>query len=314
MRHFARRADIDTAVDRIAYDHRRGASALADAALAVLLKTSPTKRTSPSGPWIREVLRLGDRMAALRPSMPAIENALRGALAGFVADARPARAAQDAYRALRSRARAQRADLRMARERSAERFAQTFAHVSAPLLYSASSNVAAALCALERPPQFVTVCESRPLLEGRRMARALAEQLGPKTSVELITEAQAELALNACDAFIVGCDALFSDGSVANKVGTALIAGAAKRQRAPVVVVADAYRYAVRSRFRSESHPPGEVWRDPPPTLRVHNVAFEVVAPSLIHRIVVGEHVLSTGEVRRHWKRRHTRIAGAGEV
>jgi len=237
--------------------------------------------------------------------MPALENAVRRALAGFVADAHRVDTAGDAYRVLRSRARAERAQLHEARASSAAGFARAFAHIRAPLVYSASSNVASALRALERPPRVVTVCESRPLLEGRRVARDLAARLGTGTSVELITDAGAELALCACDAFLAGCDAVFSDGSVANKAGTALLAGAARRHGVPVVVVADAYRYAARSRFSVESHPPEEVWRRPPSNVRVRNVAFEVIAPSLIDRIVVGTHVLRTGEVRRHWKRRH---------
>ena len=51
MKHFARRAAIETAAERIALDHRRGASALADAALAVLLHTIPSRKQAPPRGW-----------------------------------------------------------------------------------------------------------------------------------------------------------------------------------------------------------------------------------------------------------------------
>lgn len=305
MRHFGRREDIEASVERIARDHRRGASLLADASVAVFLLTRPHAELSGTRGWLRSVLALGERLAALRPSMPAIENAVARTLAGFATQARRAGSPLEAYAFLAGRVRAQRTDLRHAREQSAATFARRFSAIRYPLVYSASSNVSAALGAVNRSLRRVTVCESRPLLEGRRMAQQLAATLSRRTTVEVITEAQAELALEACDAFVAGCDAIFADGSVVNKAGTALVAGAARRRGVPVVVVGDSYRYAARSRFRAERHPPGEVWRNPPEGVRVRNDAFEVVPAELIHRIVIEQRTLRTGDVRRYWTRRH---------
>ena len=309
MKHFARRAAIETAAERIALDHRRGASALADAALAVLLQTTPSREQSPRAGWAGAVLSLGARLAGMRPSMPVIENAVRRALVGFPS---AAGSAGEAYRQLGARVRAERDELRAARGRSAARFADAFETIRFPLVYSSSENVMAALCALERPPQRVSVCESRPLLEGRRVARVLSKRLGSATAVELITDARAGLALQACDAFVTGCDAVFADGSVANKSGTAFIAGAARRCGVPVIVVGDSYRFAARSRFKVELHPAGEVWLTPARGVVVRNVAFETVASTLVHRIVIEEHVLRPGAVRKHWNRRHARVDGEG--
>jgi translation initiation factor 2B subunit (eIF-2B alpha/beta/delta family) len=308
---FDRRDQIASAVGRIARDHRRGASSLADAALSILLLAKPSPDGGTPRGWVRSVVSLGDRLAALRPSMPAIENAVARTLAGFAAQAKRAGSPAEAYAFLAARVRAQRTDLRRAREQTANTFAREFSWVRRPLVYSASSAAAASLIALRRAPQRVTVCESRPLFEGRRMARQLRSGLTSRRPIEVITEAQAGLALGTCDIVVVGCDAIFADGSVANKAGTALIAGAARRHGVPLLVVGDSYRYAARSRYRTEQHPPAEVWRNPPPGVRPRNTAFEVVPAQLIHRIVIEQLVLRTQQVRRHWKRRRSTGAGA---
>ena len=63
------------------------------------------------------------------------------------------------------------------------------------MVISYSSRVLNALGAKGRGGRRVTVCESRPALEGRRTARLLVGRVG---SVTLITESQAGAAMKDC--------------------------------------------------------------------------------------------------------------------
>ena len=88
-----------------------------------------------------------------------------------------------------------------------------------------------------RPPLPILVCESRPLNEGVRLARALANA---GAAVELATDA-AGAAVTARPGFaavlVVGADAV-TPAAVVNKVGTASLARAAAEAGVPCLCVA----------------------------------------------------------------------------
>jgi len=85
------------------------------------------------------------------------------------------------------------------------------------------------------PGLSVIVCESRPLCEGVTMAQRLA---AAGLSVTLITDAQAGVFVEEADLVLLGADAVTPAG-VVNKVGSKLLALAAKAAGVPVVAVTD---------------------------------------------------------------------------
>ncbi|WIA12133.1 hypothetical protein OEZ85_012206 [Tetradesmus obliquus] len=85
------------------------------------------------------------------------------------------------------------------------------------------------------PGLSVIVCESRPLCEGVSMARRLA---AAGLNVTLITDAQAGVFVEQADVVLLGADAVTPDG-VVNKVGSRLLALAAKAAGVPVVAVTE---------------------------------------------------------------------------
>lgn len=84
----------------------------------------------------------------------------------------------------------------------------------------------------------VVVCESRPLCEGVTMAQRLA---AAGLQVTLITDAQAGVFVEEADAVLLGADAVTPDG-VVNKVGSRLLALAAKAAGVPMIAVTDSLK------------------------------------------------------------------------
>lgn len=142
----------------------------------------------------------------------------------------------------------------------------------------------------------LTVAESRPACEGRRMAE-LAASFGVET--ELVTDAVAAGTARGTDLVLTGADSLLPDGGVVNKVGTFALCCAAARGASRTLVVAS------ESKVLPAGHEPGMEEMDPAelgasiPGVETRNVCFETVPADLIDEIVT-EHGLSGPEFHAH--------------
>ncbi len=83
----------------------------------------------------------------------------------------------------------------------------------------------------------VLVTESRPLLQGARLTVWELSRLGITHELVVDSAAAGLLAGGAADAVIVGCDRVAANGDVANKVGTYMLALAARAAAIPFIVV-----------------------------------------------------------------------------
>lgn len=162
---------------------------------------------------------------------------------------------------------------------------------------SASEGVLRAireLAAAGRKPR-VILAESRPGLEGRDAARALADA-GIETW--LVADAALPLLLSQASALWLGADAVTEHG-VVNKIGSYTAALAAREHGVP------AYAIAVRKKLMPgetaalgiREMPPAEIWEAAPAGVRPRNVYFEMVPISLLRGVVVEDSVLGTTEV-----------------
>lgn len=163
------------------------------------------------------------------------------------------------------------------------------------LTLSASSTVRAALMKAADEREVEVVClESRPVSEGRRQARLLAEN---GVAVLYAVDAAASVLVPECDQVLLGADSV-GDHGVVNKVGSVATALAARYAGIPVHVLAD----------RSKLLPPGfpqpirddrpgdEVWRSPP-GIRVWNRYFEHLPLELVDTVVTEDGPLAPREV-----------------
>jgi len=129
--------------------------------------------------------------------------------------------------------------------------------------------------------------ETRPKLQGRLTAKELSA-LGIK--VYHFVDSAARLALKNSDIFLFGADAIQSDGTIINKIGTELMLEVAHRYDIPSYCCTVAWKYSPRTKTGEdepiENRSPKEVWVRPPKNVTIMNPAFEKVDPRLVTGVI----------------------------
>jgi translation initiation factor 2B subunit (eIF-2B alpha/beta/delta family) len=151
---------------------------------------------------------------------------------------------------------------------------------------SYSGSVVAAMEALSARGEVEVSCsDSRPALEGRRLAARLASA---GVSVTCFPDAAIGQALDGADAVLVGADAVASAWSI-NKSGTGMLAAAASHRGIPVYVVASRDKFIgeeVSRRLTLREGPTDEVWPGPPPGVAIRNPYFERIPLTLATSLI----------------------------
>jgi len=142
---------------------------------------------------------------------------------------------------------------------------------------------------------FRVICtESRPVFQGRITAKEL---LDAGIDVTMIVDSAVRYFMNQVDLVVVGADAITSEGNVVNKIGTSMVALAAKEARTPFYVAAELLKFDPATMYgdleKIEERSPQEVWNDAPPGLKIRNPAFDVTRREFIHGIVCEEGIIS---------------------
>jgi len=153
--------------------------------------------------------------------------------------------------------------------------------------------------ALDNGKKFEVICtESRPRFQGRLSASELSEYGIPVT---LIVDSAARTFMNGCDLVLMGADAVLSDGSVVNKIGSGMLALAAREAGTPLSVCTQTYKFDPKTLAGElepiEERPPEEVLQNPAEGVQIKNPAFEVVAPEYIDTLLTEEGVMSPHSV-----------------
>lgn len=171
---------------------------------------------------------------------------------------------------------------------------------SAPLhlvTISLSRSVTVVLDAVRRDrPIRVSCSESRPALEGRRLAERLAAGGVPVTC---FSDAAIAHALAAADAVVVGADAIGPEWFL-NKTGTRMLAAAAAQQGVPVYVAATREKFvshAVGTRLAIREGAPAEIWAAPPRGIDVRNPYFESTPLDMVTMVISDAGLLGIGMV-----------------
>jgi translation initiation factor 2B subunit (eIF-2B alpha/beta/delta family) len=139
------------------------------------------------------------------------------------------------------------------------------------------------------------VLESRPLLEGHRVA----EILSPHFKTHLIIDAAIGTFIDEIDVILVGVDSVLMDGSIVNKIGTFPLAVLAKSKNIDVYAVCDSYKYNLRSHFGQSvpitEKPINEVYNKEISYefLEVHNYYFDITPSEYISGFISDLGILS---------------------
>ena len=116
------------------------------------------------------------------------------------------------------------------------------------MMHSYSSTLMSVFThAAEQGKKFRVICtESRPLRESRLAAKVLQSY---DIAVTYITDASIWEFMPSADLIIMGADSIACDGSVANKMGTAMVSQLAQSCKCPVYIASELYKLDGRTRY-----------------------------------------------------------------
>lgn len=136
--------------------------------------------------------------------------------------------------------------------------------------------------------------ESRPLLQGRLTSQDLGKLDIP--NVHMVDSAM-RLALKECDLALIGADAV-TEKRVINKIGSELAAETAFRFKVPLYVCTLAWKFdpkavLLKKETTIEQRSSDEIWKNVPRGVKVVNPAFEQIDPKYIKGVVSEFGILS---------------------
>ena len=165
------------------------------------------------------------------------------------------------------------------------------------LTHSRSSTVLEALIEARRAGKHfeVIATESRPMLEGRKLAGQLSSN---GIQVTVIADAAASLFIECADMIIIGADKITPENLV-NKIGTKMIALAARECGLPIYAICDTSKFIAADHFAGvirDNRNAGELWRDPPEGVAVANTYFEPTLLAYFTGVITERGALSNSE------------------
>ncbi|HEX9107519.1 MAG TPA: hypothetical protein VF832_09835 [Longimicrobiales bacterium] len=283
--------EIRKLVEAIRADRESGAAEVARVC-ADAIGRSLAREQAPDAAAVRaELAALGRALIDAQPAMAPVRGVAAAAIAGATgADAAAARSgAAEAVAAYLHR-------LEKAPVEAGRRAAALLRPGARVLTLSRSSTVQAALLEAGRAGPLAVVClESRPTLEGRRLA---AELSAAGINATLAPDAAVAELMNGCALLLVGADSIGDHGLV-NKIGTHAAALAARELGVPAYAVADSTKLLPPGVPQpvSDERPGPEVWSEAPAAVGIWNRYFEATPLRLFTGVVLEDAIISGPEV-----------------
>ena len=278
--------DLNSRIEALRTNRTSGASALAREAIAILFAARSTRADIPS---------VARSICNAQPSMAPVWNAAAAALSDD-----PDRLNQFAERLRRAPAALARfaaAHFSGALDEPAPLRGRSREGVMHVVTLSYSGSVFVVLESIRKTrPVDVSCSESRPALEGRRLATDLA---AAGVSVTLFSDGAIAHALDTADAVMVGADAV-APAWFLNKSGTRMLAAAAAQRGVPVYVIASRDKFVkqqVADGLVIRSGDAAEIWAESPACVDVRNPYFEQTPLELVTAIITDAGILGTGMV-----------------
>ncbi len=266
---------VEEAIEGIASDRTSGASRLARLALETMGLLATEAKGRPDATSLAEA---AARISEAQPAMAIVHNVAH-LFARLVKEGHSPAAVLAEIRA----------DLESARERIARTFLKIAPERATIVTLSHSENVLEALRVAHARGRVkrVYVQESRPQLEGRTLAAALADAGMPTT---LVPDAGGSSLLAEATCALIGADAVLQDAAVVNKIGSYALALAATYHGKPTYVACETMKFDARYDAASwpgtDARDPNEVWDARPKNVEVLNRYFELTPGRLITTFV----------------------------
>lgn len=134
----------------------------------------------------------------------------------------------------------------------------------------------------------VTIAESRPMLEGRILAKKFLK-LGIK--VRYVMDCQIANEIPKCDLLLLGADMFLYNKDAVNKIGSKNAAIIAAYYNKPVYIVASESKFSRKKKFIEKPKNSEEIWRFKKKNLTLENFYFEVIPRKLINKIITEKRI-----------------------
>jgi eIF-2B alpha/beta/delta-like uncharacterized protein len=273
-------------------DNIHGADWLSNAAVGVLITASLREQASDVDVLHERLWDIGIRLAATRPSMAPLANKIGYLFSELdkVSDIKEyRRRVNDVGTELINSS-------RINKQKIAEHLNMVAGDASSVFTYSYSGTVVDVIRLVGY--DVVVVTESRPLMEGKRLAMELGAE---GVNVVLMVDGAAGMYVRAADICLIGADSVQYNGSAINKVGSKLLAYAAKDQDVPYYVICDTSKFNVLNylgqSIELEAKTPDEV-SEPLMNVEIKNPYFEIVPPELITGVITEMGLMEPIDIR----------------
>ncbi len=289
----ARLPQVTAAVQRIASDNQSGAAEILRSSAEVFSLLDAEEITDAEEARLL-VIETGIALVRAQPFMAPLTNLASKAISAALAN--PDRATVSAAEAAEGFI----SEAERATGDAASRAADLIKNGAVVLTHSRSSTVLGAFtCARSRGTRFdVFATESRPLLEGRTLASELVRE---GINVSVIADAAAAFVMDRARMVLLGADKVTPE-CVVNKIGTRMIALAARERGLAVYAIADTSKFINAAEIISaagERRSAEELWPDAPSQVTVLNYYFEPTPLDYFTGIIAEDGLLLSEEAAR---------------
>jgi translation initiation factor 2B subunit (eIF-2B alpha/beta/delta family) len=286
-------------VREIGADNVSGASELSRKAASSFVLFASENPADSGQEYFRGLSELGAKLILAQPHMASIFNVVNSILYS-VEQSLPALGGDELADFTREKAQEFIANSLSAVQLIAENGEGLIAEGSRILTFSASGSILAILKkAKEMGRNFkVVAAESRPMFEGRLLARFLGNARIPVT---LIADAAMGTFAKDADIFLVGADSV-SESSFVNKVGTLYLCLLSREYHVPLYVACERSKF-ISGQWRPSPHAggdPGEILDSELLNVKAENPYFEEIPLSFCRQLITNEGFFSPSDVPRY--------------
>ncbi len=284
------------ALEDVRKDNVSGASEISRKAACAFVLFAAENRAKSGEEYFRNLLRLGADLVSAQPYMASIFN-LANSILYSVEESLTLNTPGELAELTRQKAEEFFQGSLGSVQLIAEKGETLIQEGSKILTFSASGSILAILRrAKEKARTFeVVVGESRPMLEGRLLAKFLGNA---KIPVTLIADAALGLFCRDVDMCLVGADSV-SEKVFVNKVGTFSLGLLSREHGVPLYVACERSKF-IAGNWRGSPlvyGPPGEILDDELLNVKVENPYFEEVPLSFCRQVITNEGFLPPSEI-----------------
>ena len=230
-------------LDRIRSKEFRGPTRVTQAALKALSEASQSSGSRSPNEFLEEQTAFGDLLIKTRPTAVLLANGVRLVIDAIRKGAEQGLDVRELEEIVSKTVDSFLGQIRESVEQIGEIGSRRIRSGDTVLCYGYSTSVLSIVGKAQEQGKNlrVVVCEARPELEGRLMAKEFLKLDVPTT---MIIDSAVSHFMKDVDRVLTGADAVSANGAVINKIGTSTIAAIAHYSRVNVFVAASVYKFS----------------------------------------------------------------------